>query len=170
MTQAQVDGCEAVLAATLGLPVAYQAYLLATTLHETARTMQPIAERGARGYFERYEPVTVIGRQLGNTQPGDGWAYRGRGYVQITGRANYARAGGFLKVDLVGFPDRALEPDIAAWILVSGCVKGWFTGRRLSDYLDGPQSDYVGARRVVNGTDRAVQIAAYAATFAEALA
>jgi len=164
MTQAQVDGCETLLAATASLPLDHRAYLLATSYHETAHTMQPITEYGQRSYFNKYEPGTKIGKSLGNTQPGDGYRYRGRGYVQITGRSNYAKAGSKLGVDLLGNPEAALNPDVAARILVRGCAEGWFTGKKLADY-----PDYVGMRRVVNGTDRAEMIAGYAETFEAAL-
>lgn len=164
MTQAQVNGVETLLAATKGLPANHRAYLLATSYHETAFTMQPITERGARSYFNKYEPGTPIGKRLGNTKPGDGFRYRGRGYVQITGRANYLKASLHLGADLVGMPDGALNPELAAQILVRGCTEGWFTGKKLSDY-----SDYVNMRRVVNGTDRAEQIAGYARQFEKAL-
>lgn len=169
MTRAQVEGCAAILTATADLPRAYRAYLLATTLHETARTMQPIHERGARDYFDKYELGTKIGAALGNTQPGDGYIYRGRGYVQITGRANYRRASEKLGMNLLSTPDLALRPSVAARILTLGCREGWFTGKNLSDYLDGERPDYVNARRVVNGTDKARQIADYAAVFEAAL-
>ena len=164
MTQAQVDGCETLLAATGNLPIRHRAYLLATAYHETAQTMQPITEYGPKSYFMKYEPGTKIGKNLGNTQPGDGFRFRGRGYVQITGRANYAKAAGKLGVDLIGNPEAALNPDLAARILVRGCTEGWFTSKKLSDY-----QKFKDMRRVVNGTDRASEIAGYAEQFEAAL-
>jgi hypothetical protein len=164
MTPGQVNGIETLLAATDGLDIGDRAYLLATSFHETAHTMQPITEYGPRKYFDKYEPNTAIGRRLGNARPGDGYLFRGRGYVQITGRANYLRASQKLGVDLIINPDAALNPEVAARILVKGCSDGWFTGKKLSDY-----SDYVNMRRVVNGTDRAEQIAGYAREFEKAL-
>jgi putative chitinase len=168
LTQKQVDGIEALLAATDAQPLTIRAYLLSTAFHETAQTMQPITEYGGRKYFDKYD-TGKLAKQLGNTPAadGDGYRYRGRGYVQITGRANYAKAGGKIGVDLIGNPDLALQPSIAAAVLVRGCLEGWFTGRKLGDYLPG---DYVGARRVINGTDRADLIAGYARTFEAALA
>lgn len=85
----------------------------------------------------------------------------------MTHKANYAKAGAALGADLVGNPDLAMVPSIAARIIVRGSVEGWFTGRRLSDYLPG---DYIGARAVINGKDKAAQIAAYARAFEAALA
>ena len=164
LTPGQVGGLDALLAATQGLDVRHRAYLLATAWHETAFTMQPIIERGSRRYFDKYEPGTRIGRDLGNTRSGDGFLYRGRGYVQITGRRNYLRASQELENDFVSYPDRALNPALAAKILVVGCTEGWFTGKKLSDY-----PDYVNMRRVVNGTDKPEQIARYAYEFERAL-
>lgn len=171
MTQAQVDGVNAISTACIGLPEAYQAYLLATAFHETARTMQPITEYGGVRYFDKYD-TGKLAAALGNTpeKDGDGYLYRGRGYVQITGKANYKKAGSALHINLVKTPDLALKPDVAAKILVQGCCEGWFTGRKLADYLDRPGPDYVGARRVMNGTDRAETIAGYARIFASAIA
>ncbi len=166
MTQAQVDGVGTVLAATEGQPKTFRAYMLATDFHETAATMRPITEYGKRAYFDKYEPGTAVGARLGNTQSGDGFLFRGRGYVQLTGRANYLRAGAKLGIDLIRDPDLALRPEIAAVIMLRGMLEGWFTGKKLSDYLPG---DYVNARRIINGTDRAALIAGYARTFEAAL-
>jgi len=146
------------------------AYGLATCRWETGRTFQPVYERGSREYFNKYEPSTQIGKDLGNTQPGDGFLYRGRGYVQITGRANYARASRELSVDLVAQPDRALEPPIAYQIGARGMSEGWFTGVRLSRYLpENGQPDYFNARRMINRLDRAEEIAESATKIEQAL-
>lgn len=160
LTQDQVDGMTLILREAKSLPVTHQAYLLATTFHETNRTMAPIYEDGRRSYFNKYERGTKLGAVLGNTEAGDGYKYRGRGFVQLTGRVNYRRAG------LVDKPDEALKPAVAAAVLVIGCTEGWFTGRTLADYLPG---DYVNARQVVNGTDKAQTIAGYARQFESAL-
>lgn len=166
LNQKQVDGINLLVThfAFHKVPQKHQAYMLATAWHETARTMQPIHERGARSYFNKYEPGTKIGNRLGNAIKGDGYLFRGRGYVQLTGRANYEAAGRKLKLPLVMQPDLALVPDHAADILIRGCMEGWFTAKKLSDY-----ADYENMRRVVNGVDKAKDIAGYARTFEAAL-
>jgi hypothetical protein len=161
----QVEGIEVLFAACNGLPAMHAAYILATAWHETARTMQPIYERGSVAYFNKYDAGTPIGKRLGNTLKGDGFKFRGRGYVQITGRTNYLRASNANGVDLVGAPDRALEPAIAAKIIVDGMCRGWFTGKKLANY-----DNFTAMRRVVNGTDKAALIAGYATKFQTALA
>lgn len=171
LKQSQVDGIETILAASSGLPISHRAYLLATARHETADTMQPITEYGGRKYFDKYD-TGKLAKALGNTpeKDGDGYLYRGRGYVQITGRANYKRAGDKLGIDLIGNPEAALQPTVAALILVRGCSEGWFTGKKLSDYIPSGKPDaYQQARRVVNGTDKADLIAGYAREFEKAL-
>ena len=150
------------------------AYLLATAAWETAYTMRPIHERGPKSYFKKYEPGTPIGKALGNTVPGDGYKFRGRGHVQLTGRRNYAKAGKAFGVDLVKEPDLALSPDISARVLITGCLEGWFTGKKLGDYIrDGVDAtdllDYKNARRVINGQDKAAQIASMAKVFEQAI-
>ena len=68
-------------------------YCLATFKWETAHTLQPIDEIGTDAYFnKRYGPQTKTGKALGNVQVGDGARFHGRGYVQLTGRANYNKA------------------------------------------------------------------------------
>lgn len=150
-------------------PRAYVAYALATVFHETARTMMPITEYGGRSYFDKYEPGTKIGKNLGNTQKGDGWLYRGRGYVQLTGRRNYAFAGKQLGLPMEAKPDIALNRDVAREILRHGMLEGWFTGKRAGDYLDSRPPDYRNARRIINGVDKADLIADYAKQFERAL-
>jgi len=61
----------------------------------------------------RYEPVTALAHQLGNVETGDGKRFKGRGPIQLTGRANYQRFGALLEVDLVAEPPRAAMPDVA---------------------------------------------------------
>lgn len=148
--------------------VQWAAYMLATVKHECADTWQPIIERGPRAYFDKYETGTAIGRRLGNTDPGDGYRYRGRGYVQITGRANYARMTQVLKLapqaDLVADPEQALRPAIAYQIMSAGMIKGLFTGKKLGDYISAGSCDYRNARRIINALDQAAAIAEYATT------
>lgn len=161
LSQSQVDGVNQIVSSweTYGDGnIRHLAYLLATARWETAHTMQPIYERGAKAYFNKYEPGTKIGKALGNTQKGDGYLFRGRGYVQLTGRANYRKFG------IENDPDKALDPDAAARILIVGCIEGKFTGKKLSDY-----KTFVSMRRVVNGTDKAAEIAAIADGFLLAL-
>lgn len=173
----EVSGCEAILGAMQGSPLSHAAYALATAYHETASTMQPIREFGGPAYYFRmYDPQgarPALAKANGNVNPGDGVKFAGRGYVQLTWRSNYKRAGDKLGVDLIGNPDLALQPDIAARIMRQGMDAGWFTGKRMSDYLPmtGPatRDQFANARRIINGTDKAAKIAAHALDFQKAL-
>jgi hypothetical protein len=96
--------------------------------------------------FDKYEPGTEIGKRLGNTQPGDGPRFKGRGYVQLTGRSNYAHIGPKVGVDLLVNPDKACDPEIAGKILA----------QYLSDHEETIRAalaadDLVKARKAVNG-------------------
>lgn len=177
----QVKGCEAILRAGAGvLPVAWMAYALATTYHETEYTMQPVHEKGSNAYLSKYD-TGKLAAALGNTPEadGDGQRLAGRGYVQLTGATNYKRATaelrklGVLKSDedLFVTPDLAMRPDIAAAILVYGMRDGWFTGKSLRTYLPAraTRAQFAAARRIINGMDKADQIAGYALVFQEAL-
>lgn len=165
LSQSQVEGTERILDEGLrrGTPLRHLAYILATAYHEVGGTMQPIIERGQRSYFDKYDAGTRKGADLGNVIKGDGYRYRGRGFVQVTGRSNYEKFG------ISASPDSALEMGTAVSILFDGMTKGMFTGKKLSDYINENKVDYRGARRIVNGTDRAADIAKYAVTFEAAL-
>lgn len=147
------------------------AYCLATFKWETAHTMRPIDEHGTDAYFnKRYGPLTKVGKEyLGNIKPGDGALYHGRGYVQITGRNNYAKAKKLTGVDLISNPDRAKEPDLAYAIAIQGMTEGWFTGKKLSNYFFGETADYYNARKIINGLDQAEKIADIARGYSEIL-
>lgn len=155
LSQEQVDGCERILADAEANPwpdVRHLAYALATTFHETGRTMQPVEEIG-RG----------AGRPYGRTP------YWGRGLVQITWKANYERFEHLLGIPLVAEPSRACTWPVALPIMRLGMTRGLFTGRRLSDYFSPTRDAPVSARRVINGTDRADLVAEYHHGFMQAL-
>ncbi|SSY80107.1 glycoside hydrolase family 19 protein [Alysiella crassa] len=182
LKQEQVDGINALILAGVehGLSVQKHAYVLATAYHETARTMQPVREYG-RGAGRKYGTwqTNSVGVQYcpknGSTaadvyiQTECPHLFYGRGYVQLTWFDNYLYAGKQLGVDLITDPDLALQTDISAKIIVLGMENGWFTGKRLSDYINDHRDDYVNARRIVNGVDKADQIARYARIFETAL-
>ena len=150
--------------------IRWAAYILATVKHETADTYEPIDERGGDAYFTKhYGPDTATDKRLGNTRPSDGALFHGRGYVQLTGRDNYHKFAARLAVPLTVHPDMAKEPDTAYRIMSEGMRLGLFTGKRLTDYLNGTRSDYTNARRIINGTDKAALIAGYAAKFDDLL-
>lgn len=175
LTQDQVDGLNLLVSAGIkrGLTKQQVAYVLATTKIESAHTMQPISEYGSDNYFRDMYDINGrrphVARDLGNTQPGDGIKFKGRGYVQITGRRNYTVFADRLGVDLVGSPDLALDHAAAEEILFAGMMEGVFTGKALPDYVRDGKADYVNARRVVNGLSGASMIAAIARKFEVAL-
>jgi len=177
LDQSEVDGCNALLKAVDGAPLSWAAYMLATAYHETASTMQPIKEYGGPTYFTRMYDVTGARSQkavaMGNTCAGDGPKYCGRGYVQLTWKNNYKRAGDECGVDLVANPDKAMDPEIAAKVMRKGMEAGWFTGKKLSDYLPvkgrGAPVQYQRARYIINGSDKAARIAEHAKKFEDAL-
>jgi len=144
--------------------IRWVAYMFATIKHECANAWVPIMERGSRPYFDKYETGTAIGARLGNTQPGDGFVYRGRGYVQITGRRNYQLLGQRLTLGngLIEDPDLALKQEIAYRIMSYGMCNGTFTGRKLAQFIGPGQCDYKNARKIINGLDQADRIAGYA--------
>lgn len=173
----EVNGCDVFLTTMAGEPISWVAYALATAWHETAHTMQPVHEIGGPKYFFRmYDPQgqrPAVAFRLGNTKPGDGVKYAGRGYVQLTGRTNYAKAAVKLSLDILAQPDMAMRSDVAAKIMRLGMREGWFTAKKFADYLplEGIASRiaFKQARRIINGTDKADNIAEYAMKFQAAL-
>lgn len=150
------------------------AYILATAKWETAHTIKPVRETLATSDHDaaaRLETAWKRGKLPWVKVPywREGWF--GRGYVQLTHRDNYARAQRELGIGttLTENPSKALDPDIARGVLIRGMLGGWFTGHRLGQYVNLQKSDFVEARRVVNGTDRKHEIAALATEYDGAL-
>lgn len=210
MTEDQVKGCEAILDAMAGEPIAFVAYALATAHHETGGKMMPNVEslnysvsgllntfgrhRISRADAERLgrkpgEPALSVTRQraianilyggtwgrdnLGNTEPDDGWTYRGRGLAHDTGRRNYKLSGDAVGVDLIANPDALLDLNTAVRVMVTGMQTGRYTGHSLVRHLptisEATAAEFGRARRIINGQDRAADIAATALHFQGAL-
>lgn len=123
------------------------AYVLATAHHETGGTLQPVRE----GYYLK-NPFKYL-RTLRYSP------WYGRGLVQLTWKANYAKYERILNLPLVSNPDLVLHFDISAFILVHGMRTGAFTGKKLSDYITLHFTDFYHARRIVNGLDKADRVA-----------
>jgi predicted chitinase len=128
------------------------AYVLATADHETNHTFKPVTEA-----YWLDNPDAYLKQHHADYYP-----FYGRGYVQLTWRNNYEKYGQILNKDLLGHPSLALDPEIALFVLVHGFKTGTFTGRKISDYIDGQKQDFRNARRCINGLDKADQIAAVA--------
>ena len=86
----------------------------------------------------------AYGGRMGNTLPGDGWKYRGRGLIQLTGASNYRAAGAALGLDLVNHPELVEQPETAA------LVAGWFwQSNGLNELADSGQ--FAKITRTING-------------------
>ena len=167
MKQSQVDGMTALLdySEQIGCDDRHLAYILATTFHETAQTMQPIAEYG-KGKGKPYGVPDGPYNQV----------YYGRGFVQLTWYDNYKRQDAKLKLNgaLVKNADLALDLQLATQIIFGGMYDGDFTGVGLPKYITDTKppedtTDYFNARKIVNGLDCASQIQGYALKFSAAL-
>lgn len=150
--------------------IRHQAYMLATSYHETAKTMQPIEEYG-KG---RGRPYGSKLKQNRKPYEYPDKIYYGRGDVQLTWYENYELMGRLLNIPLLEKPELALEPDISAEIMIEGMMhgksnRGDFTGVSLETYFNKYRNDPVQARRVVNGLDQANKIAGYYYKFLEAM-
>lgn len=176
LSQAQVDGLNTILEAWAKVGdgnARHLAYILATVHHETGATFLPLKETGNAA---NPNPTDALVKQrltkawkAGKLTwvKSDYWSggFFGRGYIQLTHKANYENAGKKLGLDLVSDPGKAMVPEVAALILIRGMQEGWFTGKKLSDY----PSDFVSSRAIVNGSDRAGLIAGYALQYLDAI-
>jgi putative chitinase len=154
LTQGQVDGMSAVLAAWEADPrsedLRHLAYPLATDAHETGFEMQPIEEYGKGS-----------GMEYGKQDPETGQTYYGRGYVQLTWRDNYRRADKELGFHDAGslewHAELALDPVVAAEVMFQGMEEGWFRTHEdggpetLNRYFSEDADDAYGAREIING-------------------
>lgn len=86
-------------------------------------------------------------RDLGNTQPGDGKRFKGRGIIQLTGRDNYAEASKDLGIDLVNNPELAEDPEISVRTAI------WFwEKKRINRFAD--KDDIFGVSKTINGINK----------------
>ena len=147
-------------------------YILATVYHETAGTFSAIEEYG-KGSQYKYGKVFTgkNGLKFGvANSKGDPYSYSkyphlyyGRGLVQLTWFDNYKKYSEILGQDILNKPELACDIRIATDIMLHGMLNGGFTGMSLSKSIKNPSlSDYIQARKIINGSDKAELIANYA--------
>lgn len=142
------------------------AYVLATAEHESQNFTSPEENSGRKQAAE-------IGYKGGEREGhGSGEEYFGRGYAHLTHLDNYRRLSEEIGRgdELVNSPALAANPEVASQVLVVGMRDGLFTGRGLGHYITSGDADYLNARRIVNGTDRAADIAELARTWEPGIA
>ena len=197
LSQSQVQGVEAILdkCAEYGADLGQTAYIEATGYGETGGSMVP--KRENMNYSARRIPQvfgvhrrqgipvsrlagnpellanTVYGgdwgrKHLGNTEPTDGWDFRGWGIGQWTGRRNTAKAAKQVGMDLLSDPSLLDSIDLNAELLVKWMMEGGATGRKLPEFVSGNRRDYHSARQVWGGVEPA-KYARHARVFEAAL-
>lgn len=164
LSQSQVDGIESMLT-QLDSDAAvnderWAAYMFATVKHECDNKWQPIEEYG-KGAGRPYGKAITVKGSDGQTYTNK---YYGRGYVQLTWDYNYKNLSTALGLGdaLYTHPEKALEPDVAYKVMSYGMRNGTFTGKKLSNYINGSTCDYKNARRIINGLDKWELIKGYA--------
>jgi hypothetical protein len=163
------------------------AYVLASIFHETGKKMSPVRETFAttdEDAIARLDHAWKRGQLPWVSKPywaidRDGKSWFGRGHIQLTHKENYLKQQDKLKAHhlrgegvpyaVADDPSLALNPDTSVMIAVLGMKDGDFTGNRLSDHIRPGYANYLRARRIVNGMDRAVRIAGYAHDFERAI-
>jgi predicted chitinase len=120
------------------------AQFMAQSAHETMG-FNALVELGGKDYFKQYDPRhnPDKARVLGNIKPGDGERFKGRGFLQITGRENYRQAGKALGIPLEKRPELAERPDVAAKIAV------WYWKSRVRPGIE-DFSDTLGVTQRIN--------------------
>lgn len=173
LTQKQVEGINFKLEAFNQSGIRdnrWKAYMLATSYHETAKTMQPIEEYG-KGKGRPYgQKIMYSGKPYKFPDK----IYYGRGDVQLTWYENYKLMGKLLNIPLLEQPELALNPEISARIMIEGMTRGRsnrgdFTGVSLETFFNSTKSDPINARRIINGLDQANKISGYYYKFLEAI-
>jgi len=132
------------------------AYIFATVEHETAGTFKPVREA-----FWLSEPALIRWLKR-NAKPYHYARMWGRGHIQLTWAKNYIKVDKFFGLDgaLIDNPDLMLNDyELSIATAVAGMKYGWFTGKKLDDYINDNTLDLAGARRIVNGRDKAHKIA-----------
>lgn len=132
------------------------AYVLATAWHESK--FKPVEEIG-KGKGKPYgSKIKYSGKPYYTPDK----LYYGRGFVQLTWFELYDKFGKLLKLDLLNHPELVLKPEHAVRILVYGMINGLFTGAKLTRFVNSKSVDFINARKVINGLDRAELISDYA--------
>lgn len=177
LTQAQVDGINVILDVWNYYHLTdrrWLANILAQIFHETGGRMQPVRETNANSDAQaksRLEAAWKAGKLKSVKTPYWRDGFFGRGFIQITHEDNYDRLSDRLDIDLLRYPEKALDPLISARIAIVGMAEGLFTNGRhkLSDYFNAKVDDPEGSRAIVNGTDKAKLIAGYHKNFLDAI-
>lgn len=177
LAQTQIDGVNAIVDVWedkyASKSSSWLAYILATVFHETGGMMVPVREGFAKTDKQAQAAVTKLfnaGKISTNySKPVNGVSYYGRGRVQNTWFDNYKKLQIRFKFPFVTKPDLLLDSKIDAEVTVVGHVEGLWTGKKLSQYFDDKTEDAIGARHIINGTDKAKLIASYYESFKQAI-
>lgn len=176
LSQSQVDGMNDLLEAweVAGFTdLRWLAYIFGGVYAEVGKRMVPVREgfastdAGARAAVAKLYASGRISRNY--ALPVGGVSYYGRGRIQNTHYDNYLKLQNRFGYPFVKQPDLLLASKIDAIVTVRGHAEGIWTGKKLGDYFTPTRADWTNARRIVNGTDRAGEIAGYAKKFHEAL-
>lgn len=150
-------------------------YILGTVYHETRGTMQPVEETGrgvGKPYGKKLKYGGGPGKRIPYTNPDK--LYYGRGHTQNTWYEVYealskaARAQG-KNWDFLANPELLLEMEPSVWATFYAMKVGLYTGKQLDQFFNNDREDWLNARKIVNGKDRAVMVASYAMHFYDAV-